>query len=455
MVTLDYDLLSGINYIMFAELGPFGIAYEDTALRLVNDQSSEYTGAVFSKRRWVARAEQRPPPDLTEIVRVAYSDAVGAWHEVESRGYDSFSCALAPVSDSVALLAHCGGTVPLMVETLTNGTWTDSALADPRPGKAIYPRFALRKSGAHWLGWSTVTSVRMASNQTGPWVLEDVLLGEHPPFETFVIGPIDLSRDGRERPLVTWGAFGSFRDVVCVAFPTSTGWTRGFEIPGSDAHYLTPTVARDINGDGWFAWQVFSQYVVKWTHTYVKATASKPWFRGFEKPQVQWALSERAPESRWTVLRATGGGAFDSIGSVVAQEDTLLSFLDASAPSAVLRYRIRRESVNRRYEWLSPEATWYPKKPRIQVKLADAHPAREVLEFAIEGAGAGDLDVRLYDVQGREVWREQARAHGSGTERVRLELSRAPAAIRSGLYFIRVTDSTGQTSSSLKTVVIR
>lgn len=459
-LTIDYDPVFDRNWLMFAELDSQGIAYEDTALRLVTTQSSEYAGAASVRRRWVARSEQRPPPDLSFHVRVAYSDTIGIWHEVESRGYDSIlGCAIAPVSDTVALLAHSGYTIPLKVETLTNGAWTDSAIADPRLGKAIHPRFALRKSGGHWLAWSTVTSVRMASNQSGEWVVLDVLLGQHQPFETFATAWLDVSQDDRERPIVVWSDFGyglTFRDVACAAFPTPTRWTPGYEIPDSGNQFLSPTVARDLNGDGWFAWKLLGQRIVKWTHTYVKATASKPWFSGPNSPVINWALSEPAYESRWTVLRAIGSGDFEPIASAIATEDTLMSYADTSAPAQQrIRYRIRRESVNRRYEWLSPETTWFPKKPRLQVASLGANPVRDRIEFTIDDASEGELDVRLYDIQGREVLREKARTSGRGGDVVRLDLSRAVARITSGLYFVRVTDAAGETSPPLKTIVLR
>jgi len=184
-----------------------------------------------------------------------------------------------------------------------------------------------------------------------------------------------------------------------------------------------------------------------------------------------WSLSEPVPGSWWTVQRlggharaAPGGparvesgadGSFEDVARVRAGEDSYLSWVDDSPPGGLLRYRIRRDCVDKHYEWLSDEATWPPqvRKPRA-VRLA-ARDAGVGNELELEGAAPGALDVRVYDVQGRLVHRQSEMATEGETKVFRLGLGVQGATLRSGIYFIRVRDALGQESNAVKTVLLR
>jgi hypothetical protein len=220
---------------------------------------------------------------------------------------------------------------------------------------------------------------------------------------------------------------------------------------------VDPKVTRDRNGDAWVAWSPRWAYGTLFTHTYVAATTSAPRFDGSaDQPIVGWTLSEPAPESWWAVLRAEGSREFEPVARVRAGDELELRWTDLSAPSGtVLRYRIRRESVDTRYRWHSEEGVWFPRGAALSLGVRGTHPSGAQIELAVTGAEAGELVVRLYDLQGRLVHRRHFQAGGSGQDSIRLDLDAGSTRARSGVYFVKVTDGSGRESASLKLVVLR
>jgi hypothetical protein len=301
----------------------------------------------------------------------------------------------------------------------------------------------------------------VASNRTGSWVVEDSTWDARPPSETSSPAWLDVSRDDDERPIIAWGDFGyyfTYRDVGCAAFPNETGWDLADEIPGSEQIYTTPRVVRDLNGDGWFSWNRLRQAGLWYTHTYVKATVGLPKVSGRATGRtVSWTISEPAPKSWWAVLRAEGNGPFEPIARVQAGNGMQMTYTDAtSSATSRLRYAIRRESVDRRYEWTGGETLWWAEGRAITVRFPGGNPVSNgIVQMAISGAVQGGMDVRIYDLAGREVWRTWRTAGGTGEDSLTLRLADAPAPLRPGLYLLRVTDDSGVSAPAAKIVVLR
>jgi len=156
------------------------------------------------------------------------------------------------------------------------------------------------------------------------------------------------------------------------------------------------------------------------------------------------------------VLRAEGIGPFVPIARVQAGSGTGMLYVDATgAPSSRLRYAIRRESVDKRYEWTGTERIWWAEGRAITVRISAANPVTNgVLRFAISGAVQGALDVRLYDLAGREVWRVKPTATGTGEDSLTLPLADAPAPLPPGLYLLRITDDAGVSAPTAKLVIL-
>jgi hypothetical protein len=166
--------------------------------------------------------------------------------------------------------------------------------------------------------------------------------------------------------------------------PDENGFTVGEEVIPSPS--FPSGIARDENGDVWVAWWYYFR-PTQFRHTHTSATGSAPAISGAGgAPLLQWTLSEPAPGSYWAVLRSVAGGPYERITRVKAGAGLTMTHTD-DAPVGPARYRIRRESVDERYQWLSEEVTWDgPTATALALESAEATAERVRLMW--HGAGA-------------------------------------------------------------------
>ncbi|MCC6349109.1 MAG: T9SS type A sorting domain-containing protein [Candidatus Eisenbacteria bacterium] len=438
-------------------VNPDSIAPPDSIGTTVS-QSSDYAAAASNRRRWAIRSEQRRTSSAW-FVRVYYSDTTRIWHEVEPVGIDEFTCSIAPLGDTTAMIAYAGES-GLQYAILDGARWVVTGNLDPRPWSPVHPRLRLRPSGGLWLFWADYDWMHMSSYKDGVWSRGDSVQCIPNAGETFRPIFLDAEHDTTEYPVLAWTNSGygdTWRDVTAIAFPNGHGWDPGEEVPDSqESGWFSPTMTTDLNGDVWVAWRLARYGINRWTHTYCSATCAAPAvaLRG-DGVRLSWALTSRAPGSRWSVWRAAGDGAFDSLGTVRAGEDSVLTFDDAIAfPGQTWRYRIRRESVDVRYRWESDVATHWRPDTRAPIGLTLTNPTSGArLAFRLSGA-AGLLWVRLYDLQGRQVLHQRLAANGTGEDSFTLDLG-GSGARRPGMYFLRVSDGTLRTTRTARVAVIR
>jgi hypothetical protein len=264
-----------------------------------------------------------------------------------------------------------------------------------------------------------------------------------------------MSFDGYAMPTAAWQVYYyPSQSSACVCFPTDSSYGECEELQTGGVTG-GPIVARDLNGDVWAAWWRFYAGTF-WTHTYTRATCTAPSFEGsLDQPVVRWGLSEPAPESWWAVLRAEPGGEFESVARVRAGADVEMAWTDTSAPvGQMLRYQIRRECLDKRYEWLSEEALWWPRIAGVHLSMAGPHPVTGPFEVEVLGAPAGRVTLTLYDVQGRAVARQAAWVSGSGRDVLRVEAV-AREEVHAGVYFVRARHANGRESNAVRLVVLR
>ena len=184
----------------------------------------------------------------------------------------------------------------------------------------------------------------------------------------------------------------------------------------------------------------------------MRATTSTPELlsRGRRK-ELHWSLTEPAPGSWWGVLRAAGADSFRVVARVRAGDTTAMQWTDREPPPGLVRYRLRRECLDTRYVWLSPEVRWPPRFRKPTLILLTAQPIASRLEFQVADMAPGPLDVRLYDVQGRTV---VARRYVPTSDVLQVELD-GGSRMDSGVYFLRVTDHEGSATQSAKLVILR
>jgi len=193
-----------------------------------------------------------------------------------------------------------------------------------------------------------------------------------------------------------------------------------------------------------------------WIHTYNRATAENVRIEGHGRNRrIAWTLSEPAPETWWAVLRARGREDFEPVARVRAGPGLDMSWTDTSPPAGLLRYKIRRESVDRRYEWESPVVRTPERSKTLVLRAPSPWPVAREGALQLFNASDGPLELRLYDLQGRMVLRESGVATGSGEDVVRFDLAQAPVPISNGIYFAVVRDSEGKANEGIKLVVLR
>lgn len=267
----------------------------------------------------------------------------------------------------------------------------------------------------------------------------------------------DMSLDHRPLPVLTAVSYNSSNgsQVAHVAVPDSGRYARGEWIPGSLGAGI-PWVARDENGDVWLAWSKFYDGTF-WLHSHVTSTCEAPVLESSGgAPRLRWTLSARTPESAWRVLRSADDGPYEPLGRVIAGDALGLSYVDTAAPDgARLRYRIRRESRDTRYIWESePSVEWLPRTSTLGLRMSAANPVSDRIELQVTGAGSGELEMGLLDLQGRTVATMRQAASGTGRDTIEFPIS-GRAGLRPGLYLLRVRSDTGATSRALKLALIR
>jgi len=439
----------------------FGVASDSIgppdSIFATTSQSTEFGGAASPTRRWAVRSDQRQP-ELQFKLHTLYSDSVGIWHEVGRLGEDDDHCTIAPLGDTTAIVVYAGQT-GLQYAILDGAQWRETGNLDPRPRNAAHPRFRLRPSGGLWLFWESDDWMHVSSYRDGVWERGDSMQFLPNVGDTYQPAWFSVDHDTTEYPLIAWNNLGygyTFRDAAVIAFPNGNGWDPPEEIPGSEqVDWIEPTVTRDLNDDVWVVWRRASEGLNFWSHTYCVATCTAPVVAGSAAgARVTWALSTPAPGSRWTVERATENDAFDSLATVRAGPDSVLTFDDVNAEVGVTwRYRIKRESVDTRYVWRSQEASHW--RPDVRRKLGLRLPALSgaQIQFNVSG-GSGALTARLYDLQGRVAVERRFQASGTGDDAVTLELDDSSAR-HSGIYFLRITDGTGRTTRTARVAVVR
>jgi hypothetical protein len=408
----------------------------------------QFASAVSARRRWVLANDPLGGP------RLFYSDIPHVWGELPVNGSASNGLAVTALDDTTVLVATAA-IGPISWGIVRGNAWIGGV--QPIPDSYAYsPTLRPRPSGGQWLAWGSADQDYMGimSYRDGIWSAPESLRCAHRMPGQHYANSGDLSRDPGEYPALAWATelWASF--TVCACMPTDSGFTIADELKDSETDGI-PTIARDGNGDVWVAWWRYFQGMY-WTHTYTTATTDLPRVVGHGRRRaLAWTLSEPAPESWWGVLRARGDEPFEQVARVRAGPGPEMSWADDSPPAGQLRYKVRRECVDQRYEWLSEEATWPPRGGKPAPTLRVASPVWTSADVQVSDAAAGTLVFRVYDVQGRLVQELTESASGSGSDRFTLNLGATPGHLASGVYFVRARDAQGQESAAAKFVRLR
>jgi hypothetical protein len=416
----------------------------------VGEYRVEYGGAFRDPRRWAAIEDQG-------ILRLFMSDEPNHWQEVVTGAIGNFGLSLVALDDTTALVAWTGNGEPLDWGILRGDRWerAGESLIDGFGGR---PRLRTTGNGGAWLTWSSLErSVYLRRFDGHAWAQPETLVC---PSITTPQGAealaTDLSRDSAYRPLVTWSYTnyldGSAGVVAC--FPNDHGWEPGDQFYSS-GYGAVPTIGRDRNGDAWVAWSESFQ-PFRFTHTHTSATTSAPSIEVDQgHPRLSWTLSTAAPETWWAVLRKKGSGNFESVARLQAGSSVAMNWIDTSVQLGWVQrdditYRIRRESVDLRYEWLSPIAR-FTNGPKRKMQIGTPGFSDGTLTLDLSDVFEPEVAITIYSLAGRVVDQRTLQT-GAGDSRRQIQLG---PGLRAGVYFVRARVPSGAVSEASKFVLIR
>lgn len=435
-----------------ATLGPF-----DT-VTVVGDLTFNYSAAVTKSYRWAAVDVATLTPPYGKELRVFCSREFQPWVRVPVPGRAGLGLSLDAIDDSTAFLV-CEDEDPGAKSWgfIRGATWESEADALPRGWSPILRK---RSGAGEWLLLAGRGGgiVQVFANGGGHWEGPTEVGCDYAPGwnQLYTYSPM-MSRDNELFPLLAWSTFETRqlqgRSSICCSIPADSGFTLADQI-WSARNALDPSLVRDRNGDIWIAWWSWDDGGV-WQHTYVTVQATDMRILGNGRHRdIAWSLTGEAPGSFWSVQRATGNGSFEDVARVRAGPSTVMSWRDDSPPGGILAYRVRRECVDDRYSWTSQPATWPANHGRglIGVRRQDLSSAS--LKVDLVGMPPGPLDFGLYDLQGRRVWKMEARSHGYLQEALHFDL-RGASSLPNGVYFLRISSASGLEEASSRVIILR
>lgn len=438
------------DFMLASTVSGDSLATPDT-VAIVNQAAVHYDAAASDSCEWVVVWDDVASAQTRSFTRRRPD---GPWFEraLPMRGDRGY--ATAALDDTTALVVGCGDSTRW--GRLTPTRWLH--------GGAMYTSTfpsPLRSDGqgGWWLGWTEDwwPAVMTRWLPGGGWAPLETLVVNYPPSLYQIAKNNDLSRDAFPRPAMVWSSSNDRGlEYLYFAWPTDSGWATAEQVPGS-ASGIAPKVARDENGDVWLMWLRYAGLKLSWTHSYTHAVTDTPSVgddRG--RPRLRWSLSEPAPGSYWTLWRAAGAADFERVARLAAGPATAMEFTDSTAPADVaLRYRVRRECKDVRFQWTTAEVEWFPRTTRLGLALRSPNPVGGTLAAEVLGASPGPLELQLFDLQGRRVARARVSASGSGRDAVSLDTTHDPRRTRSGVYVLRAKAADGRTSDGLKVVLLR
>jgi hypothetical protein len=448
--TVDTPMGGVSSYLVIADYASF-LGDRDT-LGIVDASSTEYSAADSHRRRWVVVGD-------AGNLRLLYSDDFHQWLEPDVAGYGLDGVAVAPLDDTTAVIAWGGLREGLRWGLLEGNSWNPGVPLDSTDQLVNRPRFRSRPSGGVWLAWGTGSDqarnhLPIKSFKNGTWGMTQFIPC---PAVAGAVGSSspDLSQDDSEYPSVVWIATdvsGTGAESMCVCMATDSGFAQADNLPYSGL----PTIARDLNGDIWLAWWTYFDGMF-WLHTYNRAQASRPRVERYgHGRRISWKLSEPAPETWWGVMRSRGDGQYNLIARVRAGPALEQTWVDSEATDSLTIYKIRRESVDSRYQVESPEAEYIRSGGGLGLSCKGRMPLEGRCELRIENAAPGPVEIAFFDLQGRTIARQEYVSGGMGEDSILLDLTTmSRRGLQNGVYFVAARDATGSQSNTIKAVVIR
>jgi hypothetical protein len=406
----DQDVNSHLLFVSDVVNGV--IERTDTLTVLANKAINEADLAISGQRRWVV-VNDFP-------LRLFYSDRPGEWVERVLVASSIFRVPAIEALDDTTALVVWAQVDSVRWGVFRGGVWERAPGALDRVGGSVDLR--PRPGGGHWIAYGSRNEtmiVRMFMD--GAWTSRTTI----PCATCEQFGQVSassplFSRDDREYPAMVWysQSHTTGAEPGWAMIPDENGFTVGENAMPSPA--VRSGIARDENSDVWIAWwrHFFPTY---WRHTYTAVTAGTPALAEADGMlALHWTLEGPAPGSWWAVMRSVDGGEYERIARVEAGAGVEMAYTDEAPPKAVVRYRIRRESVDKRYEWLSEDVVWNG-ATATQLALQSAEASADRVTLIWQGAGAGALEATVERRTEETDWAALDAAIPEGADLLRYE----------------------------------
>jgi hypothetical protein len=430
----------------------------DTVAR-VRAAVSTYAAAVTASRRWVVVSDYNlTPGSVGPDLRVLRSADLGPWQEIALPGIGDRGVAIAPLTDTSAIVAWSSLEEGLRWAVVADSIWVpgETVLDD---GGANGLRMARRQQGGVWLVWASLRDFALITWFNGSdWSpLDTIHCAVSGDPSRYASGGTGISRESLGFPAVAWDNFDTHLgfEELCASPGGAESFGRADELEGGEDGIL-PSLAVDELGDAWVAfWRLKSDGIFI-CHTYARATTAPATItRHGGGRRIEWHLTEPAPGAVWSVLRAIGTGPFEPIATLISGDTSDLALTDtAGVPPGIVAYKIRRNSVDARYIWESePALTANPPGATPFLRLAGPNPTSGVLLLEYEATESGTMSLDVHDLSGKIVASQAVHVINSP-----LQLSLflpALGSLRSSLYFVSMRTDRGARSNVIKVAFLR
>lgn len=152
---------------------------------------------------------------------------------------------------------------------------------------------------------------------------------------------------------------------------------------------------------------------------------------------LQWTAENDTGIDRYEVERSSDGANFTKIGSVAARQLTgqqAYTYNDTDASASVYYYRLRIMDIPGTFQYSSVILLKRNQQPQaIRIKVSP-NPVQQWFTVSFDSKISGPVTVRMTDLYGREVWKEQTQANDVYS----LPFSLRGKSFAKGMYVIQV-----------------
>ncbi len=155
------------------------------------------------------------------------------------------------------------------------------------------------------------------------------------------------------------------------------------------------------------------------------------------KVSLQWTADNDTSIARYEVERSANGANFEKVGSVTARQlagQQSYTFTDTDTPGSLYYYRLKMVDIPGTFQYSPVVLLKRNQQPAaIRIKVSP-NPISQWFTVSFDSKMSGMVNLRMTDLYGREVWKEQAQAN----DVYDMNFSLRNKSLSKGVYVIQV-----------------